>query len=344
VIKSNILTLAQASLDMEYFPTAYKTTTTIVLRKPSKPDYTKPGAYRPIALENTMGKVIESVIAEILSYLAETYQLLPPEHFGGRPGRTTEDAMLMLTENIHRAWKGGDVYSTVFMDVAGAFNNVHHQRLLHNLRAKRIPKAIAAWVESFLKGRTTRLRFNGTESASIRTVAGIPQGSPLSPILYMFYNGDLLKIPPMVSEKGHGIGFIDDIAYGVQGSTAEENAQALQTTLERAEEWRIAHGAKFETSKYVLVHFTRSTRTPTEAAVMVQGHVISPSNETRYLGVVFDKQLRYTPHRQYIAKKGTAAAMALARIASSTWGALYQRVRQLYIATVIPRMDYAAII
>ena len=59
-------------------------------------------------------------MAENLSYLAETHNLLPPQHFGGRPCRTTEDAMTILIERIHHAWKEGDIYSVVFMDVAGA--------------------------------------------------------------------------------------------------------------------------------------------------------------------------------------------------------------------------------
>ena len=72
----------QASLNLGYFPKAFKETTTIVI-------YTIPKAYRPI------GKIFESVIAEIISYLIETYNLLPEEHFRGRPGRSTEDATVL---------------------------------------------------------------------------------------------------------------------------------------------------------------------------------------------------------------------------------------------------------
>ena len=36
------------------------------------------------------------------------------------------------------------------MDVAGAFNNVHHERLIHNLKKRRLPINIAKWISSFL--------------------------------------------------------------------------------------------------------------------------------------------------------------------------------------------------
>ena len=105
ILQYYILALAQQSLAMGYFSQPFKETITLVLRKPNKPNYTRPNAYRPIALKNTIGKVLESIIADHISYLCETFNLLPKNHFGGRPGRTTEDAMLILSESIYQAWK-----------------------------------------------------------------------------------------------------------------------------------------------------------------------------------------------------------------------------------------------
>ena len=136
----------------------------MVLRKPGKPYYTITKAYRPIALENTLGKVLESVMMDIISYLTETYELLPAHHYGGQPGRSTEDAMMILTENIYKAWKNQKIYTVVFMDVAGAFNNVHHERLIHNLKKRCLPIAITKWIDSFLQKRSTQLQFNCYET------------------------------------------------------------------------------------------------------------------------------------------------------------------------------------
>ena len=120
--------------------------------------------------------------------------------------------MMLLTERIHEAWKRKDIFSVVFMDVAGAFNNVYYERLLDNMQKRRVPKQIIKWIGSFLQARTTQLRFNDFTSNPIATLAGTLQESLLSPLLYMFYNSDLLDIPapPHLS-----LGFIDDIAYGV---------------------------------------------------------------------------------------------------------------------------------
>ena len=334
--------ILQASLDIGHFPKAFKETTTVVLRKPSKPDYSKSKAYRPIALENTIGKIFESVIAEVISYLTETNELLPAHHYGGRPGRSVEDAMMALSESIHKAWKEKKIYSAVFLDVAGAFNNVHHKRLIHNLKMRRIPVCLARWLESFLHGRSTKLQFNGRTSDPIKTAAGVPQGSPLSPLLYMYYNADLLTVSTKPNEIA--IGFIDDIVYGTAGATDNGNARRLKQMLKEAGKWRKCHGAQFEQSKYILVHFTRNYRKSTKASLTVDGTKINPADEAKYLGVIFDKALRFKAHTQYATKKGTSAALALGSIGKASWGAPYAHIKQLFQATVASRLDYAAIV
>ena len=340
-LQTHLLALVQACLDIGYFPSTFKKTLTIVLRKPNKPDYTKPNAYRPIALECTIGKILESITTELLSYLIETHDLLPTNHFGARPQRTTEDAMMVLSENIYGAWKCGEIFTAVFMDVAGAFNNVHHNRLIHNMKQRCIPLQIVKLVQSFLTKRTTQLRFNGTTSADINIEAGIPQGSPLSPILFMLYNAELLEIP---KTPDLALGFIDDIAYGTSGLTAEGNIERLQTILSKSEEWKEKHGAQFEPSKYMLIHFTRNTRLNVTAGIQLNSTTILPGKEARYLGVIFDQKLKFHAHVDYATKKGTKFALALSSIARITWGTPFKYVRRLYTAVIRPRTQYAAAI
>src|SRR5438876_5154960 len=80
------------------------------------------------------------------------------------------------------------------------------------------------------------------------------------------------------------------------------------------------HRAQFEVSKYMLVHFTRNKGMETIASIMINGATVEPSNEAKYLGVIFDQELQFKPHLQHVIKKGTNTAMALSSIAKSTWG------------------------
>jgi hypothetical protein len=160
-----------------YHPTAWKRATTLALRKPNKEDYTIPKAYRPIALLNTMGKILELVMARKLSQLAEENNLLPQSQMGARKGRSMETALQLLTEQVHEIWNlpGAKRVATLLsMDISGAFPNVSHRRLIHNLRKRKIPTAYTNWVGSFLKERKTTIKLFEGESQEFTAETGIP--------------------------------------------------------------------------------------------------------------------------------------------------------------------------
>ena len=80
------------------------------------------------------------------------------------------------------------------------------------------------------------------------------------------------------------------------------------------------------------------------ASVIINEVKIESSKEAKYLGVIFDQELRFKSHLQYIVKNDINAIIALSSIAKTTWGAPYMHIRQLFQAVIASRMDYAAII
>jgi hypothetical protein len=98
---------------------------TVVLRKPRKLRYDMLKAYRPIALLNTIWKVITAIVANHIAYVTEKHQLLPANHFSSHPGRTTVNAMHLLTNKIKAVWRAGKVTLVLFLDIEGAFLNVN---------------------------------------------------------------------------------------------------------------------------------------------------------------------------------------------------------------------------
>src|SRR5439155_16267243 len=104
------------------------------------------------------------------------------------------------------------------------------------------------------------------------------------------------------------------------------------------------HGAQFEKSKYMLIHFTRNPTARTKASITIAGTTIKPSTEAKYLGIIFDQKLKFHSHLKYIIDKGTKYALAIMRIAKSKWGPEYKYIRRLFTAVAAPRIDYGAII
>ena len=200
VLTDRLWYIYTAMWDRNMYYNPWKEFTTVVLRKPGKPRYDTPKAYRPIALLNTMGKVLTSIVAEQLTYYTEKYALLPPLHFRGRPARTTSDALHYLTHRIKDSWRKKQVTSVLFLDIEGAFSNAVNEKLIVNMVRRRVPKKIVKFVENMLRGRTTKLKFDDHESGQIAIDNGIGQGDPLSMVLYQYYNADLLDIPAAPNE------------------------------------------------------------------------------------------------------------------------------------------------
>ena len=71
------------------------------MKKLQKPDYSKPKAYRPIALLDTLRKALEAVISIRICECVEANRLLPEEQIGARKGRSVETALELITDAVH---------------------------------------------------------------------------------------------------------------------------------------------------------------------------------------------------------------------------------------------------
>jgi Reverse transcriptase (RNA-dependent DNA polymerase) len=83
------------------------------------------------------------------------------------------------------------IVSMLSLDLSGAFDKVSHARLLWIFRKKRLPEWTIGFVQGFLVDRKTQLTFSGFTSDIITTQTGIPQGSPLSSVLFLLFPATL---------------------------------------------------------------------------------------------------------------------------------------------------------
>lgn len=342
---SKITHLFQACLKTGYHPREFKKANTIVLRKPKKEDYSEPKAYRPIALLSTLGKALETVVATKLSDCAEANELLPPEQMGARRKRSTETALETIVDAIHTVWDCGkaNVASLLSLDVAGAFDNVSHERLIHNLRAKGVPEFIINWTRSFLTERATSITLGNKTSPMEPAQTGIPQGSPISPVLFLFFNAPLIEECIKAKLKLQVGGFVDDIHLLAYGKSTEINCLTLKKAHEICLKWAKTHGATFAPKKYELVHLTRCPKRFNMTATVDLGETVTkPKTSIRVLGLHIDGKLRWGPHIKEVRSKLATQCLALSKTAGSTWGATLNKARQVYNMVIQPAIAYAA--
>jgi hypothetical protein len=304
-----------------------------VLRKAGDRDYQVAKSYRPVALLNTIAKFLESIVARRISYAVEEEGLLPKTHLGGRRGISTDHAIQIMIDCIRTAWGTGQTVSLLTLDVSGAYDYISHIRLIHNLRKRRLGQ-LAPWVQAFLTGRSTRIRMPEGTSNRIQTPTGIPQGSPLSPILYLLYNADLIE--DCSSRDVTTNGWVDDTSFMAIGRSEAQNITKLQRACGKSIQWAKRHASVFDPNKYGLVHFVPPGIEPQQSEIFVEGvdglnTIIWPTETAeRYLGFWLDSKLTFEHHYEKALIKGNTSLQALRGLAGSTWGAALSAMRRIY--------------
>jgi hypothetical protein len=257
----------------------------------------------------------------------------------------------------------------ILLDVAGAYDNVSHQRLLDNVRRLGLGH-LAPWIASFLTGRSTKLP--GFLSESFLTPTGIPQGSPVSPILLLLFNAPLVSACNTHGRGGTGVacgyGWIDDVAIIVESDRYYDNIQLLEKVLGRADRWAKRYAARFAPEKFELIHFTNpdeneTTQEPTPNTTHIRSDIfdytiqhpegndqmpvryndivtIQPSETAKYLGIWLDRHLRFDTHRKKLLAKANGSLEALRAMTGSVWGASLMAMRKVYQAVVVPQILY----
>ncbi|KAI1001723.1 hypothetical protein K3495_g6476 [Podosphaera aphanis] len=152
--------------------------------------------------------------------------------------------------------------------------------------------------------------------------AGVPQGSPLSPILYLFYNADLLEMSDGDEELTDTLTtrYVDDICMLATGDTTDDTCKKLAKLHKKAEDWAFTQASMFAPEKYKLIHFVHhlhknriKQRDRALRLILNNGttHEIKSIKSVRYLGVILDEHLQWTAHLEMIEEKTNDSIRAL---------------------------------
>ena len=301
---------------------------------------------------NTLGKLLSTLVAEDLVHMCENYSLLPDNHFGGRPGRCTTDAMHLLVHKIKAAWRQRNVVAILFLDVEGAFPNAVMARLLHNMCMCQVPEEYVCFIGRLLTNRRTRLKFDGFTSDWIDIDNGIVQGDPLSMILYLFYNADLLMDVGKMEMK---VGYVDNVNFFAEGPTFDAAYATLNNMITcegGGQEWSRNHNSKFEMSKLTLVGFSHQhTQDPARPGktvaeprpnLILSDMTIKPAESHKFMGVAFNQELRWRVQAKRVVAKATKWTLATRQLARPVASISSWQMQQLYQAVAIPSFTYAA--
>lgn len=153
--------------------------------------------------------------------------------------KSTINALLTVQEKIYQAWKDKKVLSLVIFDLKDAFNSVPADVLSCCLQKHRVPEEYVRWIYDFCSDRSATITMNGiTSKPASLPYAGLPQGSSLSPLLFLFFNASLVK--SVINKCRRAIVFVDDYSAWVTGNSIVDNVDFLQNhVVGPLERWAI---------------------------------------------------------------------------------------------------------
>ncbi|CAD6927641.1 unnamed protein product [Tilletia controversa] len=336
--------IVAAGMRLGHYPPVFKSAHTLVLRKPRRGDYSLPSSWRPIDLISRLGLVWDSALTARLSFLAETHHLLPNSHFGGRPARSTADALVCMEERVFDEWRRGRMCGFLSFDSKAAFPSMRRDRLCHNLRMAGIPANVVELIRSWHNNRWVRYIISEYLCQALHRQDGCPQGSPLSPLLSLFYNAPLLNRIDELGPEFHSTGYIDDIGVLVTGRDEEEVQERLQMVAPQTRWWQDSHGTLLDLTKTHFTIFSRSLSDPPPQDLPFDGELIPWQPTVELLGVILDHQLRFREQRARTVQRAQGAWLAISSLGNSVKGLGLSHLLRLFRCIVVPRIEYGALV
>ena len=175
-------------------PNLWKKVNILPIHKKENGQLTK--NYRPISLLPVCGKLFEKIIFDEIYTPLQENNLLSPKQSGFRPGDFTINPLLLITNEIPVTF---DQYlmrelRAVFLDISKAFDKVWHERLISKLNSNGIQGKLLNLIISFFSNHEQRVVLNGKSSEWKYVSVGVPQGSVLEPLFFLFISVILLRV------------------------------------------------------------------------------------------------------------------------------------------------------
>ena len=228
--------------------------------------------------------------------LQETRDKLDPLQFAYRYDRGVDDATLSLLHdvNMHLDTNNDSYARILFIDFSSAFNTIQPHILARKLINMGVFSELILWIMSFLTHRTQNVCFEGALSRTRTICTGAPQGTVLSPVLFILYTNDCRSL----SDQCNLYKFSDDSA--LVDKSASHTAYLLE--VERLIKWCKENFLDLNVKKTKEMVF-ESGKNVSVPELCIDGECVERVNEYKYLGTVIDSQLNFKTNTDYINKK-----------------------------------------
>lgn len=250
---------------------------------------------------------------------------------------------------MYTGWAKAQKVSALSLDMCGAFPHADRNRLIEILVEKGIPGYIVRIIRSWLCDRQTVLEMPGHDGQLFFENGGLPQGSCLSPFLFLIFAAPLFDINSlMIREFFQVFAFVDDTYITVRSHTFEQNCKVLEWVHAQLFQWSNESGITFEPAKYGLIHFLGPADGKSEVRIRPRIDNLPPDEvlfDKPYLvilGVRVDNRLSWKYHVEHIIAQVSKSTRCLKEISGANWGPELPEMRMLYTSQIQPIFSYAS--
>lgn len=313
------------------FPTIWKSAWLIPTHK--KNDRSVCTNYRGISKLCSPSIVLESIIHS--SILPAIVSHISPFQHGFIPKRSTSSNLMCLISFAFNNMVSGHQTDVIYTDFKAAFDSVPLDLLVAKLERLGVGGPLLSWFVSYLYGRTYKVRVLSCYSESFPGSSGVPQGSVLSPLLFLLFINDCTSTLP---RDGYLL-YADDLKIFLPVSSFLDCCE-LQNVLNSFSLWCNANGLLLCPDKCCVISFGRSCKFPFSYSLC--GTPISRVTSVKDLGVWLDETLNFNLHVDYVVKTANKTLGLITRLSSEITDP--RCLRTLYCCWVRSTLEYAAVI
>ncbi len=206
--------------------------------KSNKKDYFNAKIYKSIVLFNTLSKILKFIIFEHLWNIMKACDLISDIQMKVHKHRLINTTLQLIIKKIYIVWNDTrrKVVSLLSLNEKNVFNNVTHNRLLHDMKKKWVFRLLFKFVKNFLKDQCIIITINDYIMMKCSMNINILQDFLLSSILYLFYNMNLLKACNDIKLRTNFISFVNDINILTYKEFTKRNCKVLDEIYDRCEQ------------------------------------------------------------------------------------------------------------
>ncbi|XP_025416794.1 uncharacterized protein LOC112688000 [Sipha flava] len=274
-----------------------------------------------------------------LNWYVQRFNLLSPNQHGFRKSHSTSDCYVKIETEILESYANKQTMIIISLDLQKAYDTVWRHRVLNILRNWYINGQMLQFITSFLKERSFQVRINEHMSDKFDLKNGVPQGSPLSILLFQ---AAINNLPDEISHPVKLIMFADDTHIYLKGKNIKSMTRQLQDCLNDLSKWCFHSGFIFSPEKTKCIMFTKKKQS-SKPKLFLGNTPLPFVNNIKILGLIFDSKLTWKPH---ISKTKTTTTKSINIIKTSShaeWGAEINILIKLYRSLVRSKLDYGSI-